>query len=130
MEQEMEVLYIEDLASHGGPESCVGDPRGRSEALTGVVRAGLLSREIKMKFGVPTSSPKRKATSLAALSRVAGEPRAVEEPGHARKSPCTGTGRSHGRPWAFDDAPSGMVRGVADRRLAGRGGNAVSVIPR
>ena len=35
MEQEMEVLYIEDLASHGGPESCVGVPRGRSEALTG-----------------------------------------------------------------------------------------------
>lgn len=30
---------IEDVASHGGPESCVGDPRGRSEALTGV-RAG------------------------------------------------------------------------------------------
>ena len=35
----MRTLYIEDLASHGGPESCVGDPRGRSEALTGV-RAG------------------------------------------------------------------------------------------
>ena len=25
--------YVEDLASHGGPESCVGDPRGRSEAV-------------------------------------------------------------------------------------------------
>jgi hypothetical protein len=35
----MEELYIEGLANHGGPESCVGDPRGRSEALTGV-RAG------------------------------------------------------------------------------------------
>lgn len=32
----METLYIEGLANHGGPESCVGDPRGRSEALTGV----------------------------------------------------------------------------------------------
>jgi hypothetical protein len=85
MEQEMEVLYIEDLASHGGPESCVGDPRGRSEALTGVVWAGLLSREIEMKFGVPTFSLKRKATSQTALSRAVGEPRAVEEPGHARK---------------------------------------------
>jgi hypothetical protein len=30
---------IEGVAIHGGPESCVGDPRGRSEALTGV-RAG------------------------------------------------------------------------------------------
>ena len=35
----MEESYVEDLASHDGPESCVGDPRGRSEALTGV-RAG------------------------------------------------------------------------------------------
>jgi hypothetical protein len=32
----MRTLYIEGLANHGGPESCVGDPRGRSEALTGV----------------------------------------------------------------------------------------------
>src|SRR5438874_11070387 len=35
----MRTLYIEGLAIHGGPESCVGVPRGRSEALTGV-RAG------------------------------------------------------------------------------------------
>jgi hypothetical protein len=35
----MKELYIEGLAIHGGPESCVGDPRGRSEALIGV-RAG------------------------------------------------------------------------------------------
>jgi hypothetical protein len=32
----MRTLYIEGLANHGGPESCVGDPRGRSEALVGV----------------------------------------------------------------------------------------------
>ena len=31
----MRTLYIEGLANHGGLESCVGDPRGRSEALTG-----------------------------------------------------------------------------------------------
>jgi len=36
MEEEMETLYTEGVAIHGGPESCVGDPRGRSEALTGV----------------------------------------------------------------------------------------------
>ncbi len=35
----MRELYIEGLATHGGPELCVGDPRGRSEALAGV-RAG------------------------------------------------------------------------------------------
>src|SRR5215467_5812804 len=39
MEEEMEELCAEGLATHGGPESCVDDPRGRGEALTGV-RAG------------------------------------------------------------------------------------------
>ena len=31
----MKELYAEGLATHGGPESCVDDPRGRGEALTG-----------------------------------------------------------------------------------------------
>lgn len=35
----MRELYIEGVAIHGGPELCVGVPRGRSEALAGV-RAG------------------------------------------------------------------------------------------
>jgi hypothetical protein len=63
----MRELYNEDPANHVGPESCVGDPRGRSEALTGGVRAGLLSRETTSDFRVPTSSPWRKARLLAAL---------------------------------------------------------------
>ena len=29
----MEEPYTEGVATHGGPEPCVGDPRGRSEAL-------------------------------------------------------------------------------------------------
>jgi RNA-directed DNA polymerase len=28
-------LHVEGLATHGGPESCVDDPRGRGEALAG-----------------------------------------------------------------------------------------------
>ena len=39
MEEEMEELCAEGLATHGGPQSCVDDPRGRGEALTGA-RAG------------------------------------------------------------------------------------------
>jgi len=42
----MEVLYIEGVAIHGGPESCVGVREGVGEALAGGVQAGLLSREI------------------------------------------------------------------------------------
>jgi hypothetical protein len=32
----MEELYIEGVAIHGGPESCVGVREGAGEALTGV----------------------------------------------------------------------------------------------
>jgi hypothetical protein len=35
----MKELYIEGVATRDGPELCVGDPQGRSEALVGV-RAG------------------------------------------------------------------------------------------
>jgi len=39
MKEGMRTPYVEVLATHDDPESCVGDPQGRSEALTGV-RAG------------------------------------------------------------------------------------------
>jgi hypothetical protein len=39
MEKEMRELYIEGVAIHGGPESCVGVREDDGEALTGV-RAG------------------------------------------------------------------------------------------
>ena len=79
----MEELYAEGLATHGGPESCVDDPRGRGEALTGA-RAGRAIEPRNESIGVPTLSKRRKATLPAALSRVVGGPRAVEEPGHVR----------------------------------------------
>ena len=41
----MKVPYGEGLASHTGPESCVDTRKGIGEALTGGVRAGLLSHE-------------------------------------------------------------------------------------
>ena len=119
----MRVLYIEGVAIHGGPESCVGVREGVGEALTGGVWAGLLSREIGISSGCRRSHNKRKAMSSAALARAVGGPRAVGEPRHARRSSCARTGRSCGWPLAGGDAPSGMVRGVADRRSVVRGGN-------
>jgi hypothetical protein len=55
MGKEMRVLYIEGVAIHGGPESCAVVCEGVGEALTGVVRAGLLSLENPL-IGVPTPS--------------------------------------------------------------------------
>ena len=56
--------------------------------------------------------------------RAAGGPCAVGELRHARRAPCARTGRSGGRPLVVDDAPSGMVRGVADQHRVGREANA------
>src|SRR5215212_1675126 len=51
MKKGMRESYTEDLASHGGPESCVGVPRGRSEALTGVHAGRPLSLEMMLVWG-------------------------------------------------------------------------------
>src|SRR6266403_5841952 len=83
MEEEMEELYVEGPATHGGPEPCVDVPRGRGEALVGA-RAGQAIEPRNHSFGVPTLSQRRKAILPAALSRAVGGPRAVREPGHVR----------------------------------------------
>ncbi len=41
----MKESYVEGLAAHSGPESCVAVRKGRSEALTGVRAGWVLSRE-------------------------------------------------------------------------------------
>jgi hypothetical protein len=79
----MEELYVEGLAIHGGPESCVDVPRGRGEALTGV-RAGRAIEPRNHEFGVPTLSQRWKAALLVAFSRAVGGPRVVRDPGHVR----------------------------------------------
>ena len=43
----MKEPHIEELATHDVPESCVVVREDGGEALTGAVRAGLLSREIR-----------------------------------------------------------------------------------
>jgi len=104
----MEELYVEGLATHGGPESCVDVPGGRGEALTGA-RAGRAIEPRNAVIGVLTLSKRRKATLLAALSRVVGGPRAVREPGHVRNLQA----REPGDP---------TLARLADHR-AGRSGN-------
>ena len=88
---------IEGVATHGGPESCVGVPRGRGEALTGV-RAGRAIEPRNQRFGVPTLSTRRKATSPAALARAVGGPRAVREPVHVRNPHAREPGDPTARP--------------------------------
>ena len=50
----MKESYSEGLANYIGPESCLDDPRGRGEALTGESIGGLLNSEITL-FREPTA---------------------------------------------------------------------------
>ena len=109
----MEELHTEGLATHGDPEPCVDDPRGRGEALTGA-RAGRAIEPRNPEFGVPTLFKGRKATPPAALSRGVGGPCAVWEPWHVRNLQA----REPGDPT--------IARPVD--RWAGRPGNAEAVI--
>jgi hypothetical protein len=80
------------------PRPCVGDPRGRSEALdTGCAQAGYAAS----KWGIPGCRrvhDTRKATSVAAFSRAVSGPRGVGEPEHVRDLFMLRTGRSRDHP--------------------------------
>ena len=102
---------------------------GGGEASVGVVQAGLLSRVMKLKSGVPT--PLALAEGHVAGSAIAsylGDPARSENLGmyealHAenREVPWS--------PVAAGDAPPRWVRGVVGRWVAGREGNASAVSP-
>jgi hypothetical protein len=107
----MEELYIEGLAIHDGPESCVGDPRGRSEALTGV-RAGWPLSLVINRSGVPTLFFDAEGnTGGGAFASRSSDPAGSKNPCMRVISPGARTGRSHGHPSVV------MVGRVARGRL-------------
>jgi hypothetical protein len=84
MEMGMEEPYTEGVATHGGPEPCVGDPRGRSEALDrGTHRPAIEPRngENRGADAVMTGGRQHRRRRYA---RGAGGPREVGEPVHVR----------------------------------------------
>jgi hypothetical protein len=82
----MRVLYVEDLADHNGPESCVGAREGGGEALTGG-HAGRVSSLEKLKV--------QGADAVEADGRQHGTARH----GKCRPSPAwSKTSRTHAKP--------------------------------
>jgi hypothetical protein len=129
MKKGMEESYIEDLANHDGPDHALATREGAAKRwIRGARRPAIEPRNV-MDPGCRRGHGRRKATLVAALSRAVIGPRGVGEPVHARDLFMPRTGRSRGRPCLADDAPSWMVRGVADRRVAGREGNAKGDTP-
>ena len=113
----MRELYIEGVAIHGGPESCVGVREGVGEALTGVRVGGLLSRvkPVRGADAVQLGGRRDRRSRYASGWRT---PRGLRTLACVESS-CARTGRPDDRLLGVDDAPSWMVRGVAYRRLGG-----------
>lgn len=109
----MKEPYIEGLANHDDPESCVGIRKGVVEALTGERIGEVLSREINS--GVPTflceGEGHIETDAMASPSRT---PRG-RRPSACADALCTGTGRSRVCPDDFG-SPSRIGKAKASSR--------------
>ena len=103
----MEELCIEGLATDDGPEPCAGAREGAGEASVGA-RAGRAIEPRNAESGVPTLFKGRKATSPAALSRVAAGPARSEN--HGMCGTSMRENREVPRPPVLADQPGGPLR--------------------
>ena len=78
-EQEVQVLYDEDVASHIAPEPCVVSREGQGEASAGDRAGWPLSRGSALSR-TPTGLPTWKATRPVASSRAADRSGVVRDP--------------------------------------------------
>lgn len=81
----MKESYGEGVASRTGPESCLDDPRGRGEALTGGSAGGLLSSEITT-YRRPIQLGGREGNTGRRVMRVVSRSGGVREPGMRGRS--------------------------------------------
>jgi len=92
----MKESYGEGVATHTGPESCGGDSNVTAEALTGVRAGQVLSRELLLKFGVPTLWDSAEGNiGYIAIARYIWTLRGRRSCA-CTETPYLGTGRSHG----------------------------------
>src|SRR5664280_1728858 len=110
MEEEMEELHVEGVAAHDDPESCVDDPQGRGEALTGACAGRAIEPRNQGVRGADVVTRTEGTIAGGASASRQGTPRG-QRTRACTEPPCARTGRSH-------DCPP-------TRRGAGRSGKAM-----
>jgi hypothetical protein len=91
----MEGSYIEVLATHGGPEPCVGDPRGRSEALDRGARRPAIEPRNAFGRGADAIVDDGRQHCWRRFREPSAGPAGSENPLHACDLFMLRTGRSH-----------------------------------
>lgn len=112
----MEELCAEGLATHGGPELCVDDPRGRGEALAGARAGRAIEPRNQILRGADAVQEAEGNIAGGAIASRWGIPR-----GHGNQG-MYGTSMRENRESPWPARPP-------DQR-PGRSGNAEAVIPR
>jgi len=90
----MKESYIEVLATHGGPEPCVGDPRGRSEALDRGARRPAIEPRNGFVRGADAVIDVGRQHRWRRFREPSGSPAGSENPRMCAISSCSRTGRS------------------------------------
>ena len=119
----MKEPYGEGLATHAGPESCVGVREGVGEALTGVRVGGAIeprNQSVRGADAVQLGGRRNRRSRYASGWRTLRGLRTQA----CAESPCARTGRPDDRPSAVDDARRRWFAGWRIDRWAGREGKA------
>jgi hypothetical protein len=98
MRKGMKESYIEVLATHGGPEPCVGDPRGRSEALDRGARRPAIEPRNAFGRGADAIVDDGRQHRWRRFREPSADPAGSENPLHACDLLMLRTGRSHDHP--------------------------------
>jgi hypothetical protein len=98
MKMGMQESYVEDLASHDGPDHALATREGAAKRWLGVRAGRAIEPRNGARSGCRRGHGTRKATPLAAFWRAVRGPRGVGEPEHARDLFMSRTGRSCDHP--------------------------------
>ena len=103
-------LTMKGRASQIGPESCVSRREAWDEALTGAPMGQVLSRESPLVRDAEAVCGAEGNTVGCAIASALPVPRGLR-PWHAGETSCSGTGRSHARPFREERSALGRPEG-------------------
>jgi hypothetical protein len=123
MTKGMKESYIEVVARHGGPDHTLATREGAAKRWNRGARRPAIEPRNGVVRGADAVGNDGRQHRWRRFREPSADPAGSENPACVRSLHAENR-EIPGSPASVDDAPSWMVRGVADRWVAGRGGNA------